>query len=111
MPTCPSCGKVHQSATICPYCYAKPAPEPEKGPISDTKENRVILAQIATKEEQLKYVGQTGPFLLLILGLFALLAYGLGIILIIIAIVWGNSREKEKKIIQGEINALRAGLE
>jgi hypothetical protein len=112
---CPACGKEHQAADACPWCGAKvekPAVPDIPATAPDTKENRVIRAKIATKQQQIKDISQIGPIILCIIGLPCLLLYIIpGLIVIGAAVWWSSSRENEKKKLQNEIKELEAELE
>lgn len=115
--TCPTCKKKHQSATKCPYCGADvpaAAPEPEMRIIPDTKENRVISAKISTKEDTLDTITQTGPIIVVVIGILCCIAIiGIipGLILIVLGCWWSTTKENEKAKLLNEIKELNAEMD
>lgn len=115
---CKSCGTIIPYGEIyCPKCFVRsPWPDLEqiKKPVAKTKHNEVIQAKIATKEEQIKGISQTGPILTVIFGILVcltLVGIIFGLIIIGFAVWWSSSRENEKKKLQGEIAELKTEME
>jgi uncharacterized membrane protein YvbJ len=116
---CPTCGKTQVTgSTECMYCGASLIMSKEEyethqmdySKFSDTKENRVILAKIATKRAEIDRKSFTGPLILGVIGLFTVLII-IGILLILIAWVWYNSITQEVAKLKNEIKELEAELE
>jgi hypothetical protein len=80
-------------------------PKPIKPP--DTQENRVILAKIKTRKDELERTSQLGPVLLFIIGLFGLI-WLFGGLLIIGAVIWSRFISKTKLRLSNEIKELEA---
>lgn len=98
---------------ICPWCDTR---EKSTAP-PDTKENRVILARIKTKKDQVDDISQTGPGLLIVLGIivgivfFGVLGIVIGLVIIGIGYWWSTSRSNEERKLRNEILELEAELE
>jgi uncharacterized Zn finger protein (UPF0148 family) len=114
---CPACGKPHYAADVCPWCGAKvekPAGEEPAETSTESKANRVIRAKIATKKQQVEDISQTGPFLVVCLGILVcitIVGILLGLIIIGLGIWWGVSRDNEEKKLKNEIKELEIELE
>lgn len=116
---CQKCGKENVDETaFCSSCGS--ALNQSMGSIS-LKQKEVIEAKIATKRDELEFTGQTGPFIIIIVGVVGLiLSFTLGsalllipilsIILIIVGLLWSNSRAAADKKIKNEIKELKAEL-
>lgn len=77
----------------------------------DPRENRVIRAKMNTKQDEIKTCGQLAPILLVAVGFVSMLWYWVaGIILIIVGVLWSNSRENQYKKLKNEIKELEAQL-
>jgi uncharacterized membrane protein YvbJ len=116
MSFCVTCGEsVITGTRICPKCEGTrfSNEKPIIIPIENTKENRVIQAKIATKNEEINNISQTGPVLVFIIGFICcLLIIGIfvGIPLILFAIWWNTTRANEKTKLQNEVKELEAEL-
>nr|WP_321349816.1 zinc-ribbon domain-containing protein [uncultured Methanoregula sp.] len=80
----------------------------------NSKHNEVILAKIATKEQQIKDISQVGPAILIVFGILVcitIVGIVLGLILIGIGIWWSTSRDNEGKKLKNEIKELKAEME
>ncbi|MFA6332134.1 MAG: zinc ribbon domain-containing protein [Methanoregula sp.] len=107
---CQKCGAENKDdAKFCNSCgAATPIPELSSNQ-SLERHNNVISAKIATKIDELEATGQTGPILLLIVGLIGLI-WVFGILVIIIAIIWSYSRSAAATKIKNQIKELKAEL-
>jgi hypothetical protein len=91
----------------------------------ESKEHRVINAKIKTRVDQINNITLVGPILIAVLGIFVFL-FGVvpmgkigilwdfaffGVVLIGVAVWWGNTRQNEIKRLQNEIRELEAELE
>ena len=71
----------------------------------DERQRKIIEAKIATKKDELEFTGQTGPMILIVLGLagvfmilFVVLVALIGVVLIIAGLIWSNSRAAADQI-------------
>jgi uncharacterized membrane protein YvbJ len=109
---CQKCGGGNKDGAIfCNSCGTDlrlvPVPADED---TRTRHNKVISAKIATKREELKSYGQTGPAVLALIGLVLVLAV-IGILILIIAVWWSYDRAAKATKIENEIKELEAELE
>lgn len=107
---CQNCGKENRNdASFCDNCGV--ALNTKETPQSSSKHDSIIKAKISTKKGELKYASsRDGPILLIIFGLLGLVAYGLGIILIIVGVIWYYNRNASEEKIRNEIKELEAEL-
>lgn len=118
---CKACGNpIQPGEKYCSKCFVL-APAPTETPkewapapiFADTKENRIIRAKIATKNEEMDNISNLGPILVGVLGfLFCITIIGIipGLIIIGFAIWWNSSRNNEMRKLKSEIKELEAEL-
>jgi len=110
------CGRakvLKDGVMTCPWCEDQESDDK----IADTKGNRVIRAKIKTKRDQVDDISQTGPGLLIVLGIIiGIIFFGVGGIFIALVIIgigywWSTTRTNEEKKLRNEIRELEAELE
>ena len=95
--------------------FATPAePTGSKPEVTPSKHNEIIKARIATKQDSVDAISQTGPTLVMIFGvLVCITIIGIipGLIILGFGWWWSNTRSNEKIRLMGEIEELEAELE
>jgi hypothetical protein len=91
---------------------------PNASKYPDTRENKIVLAKIKTRQDQINDISQIGPGVLISIGVLLILGVFLNLLFPIIGLIiggigwwWSNSRESERKKLENEIRELEAELQ
>ena len=96
---CKSCGEpIKLGEKLCGKCLAIKLEGMKVVSSMTPKKQRIesLRSKIAATKKEIEQSGQTGPIVLAVIGAL-LLIVGVGLIIIIIAIIWAYLRDKEQK--------------